>query len=99
MHHEPGLPRSNIKEMNSTSKIGLEKLSKALGYTFKQPDLLCQAFHHSSYVNEQTNTDLEDNERLEFLGDAVLGLAITGIRLPMTAPTVICPGANHSSKG
>lgn len=82
-HHESRLPGSNIKEMNSSSKIGLKKLSEALGYTFKQPDLLCQAFHHSSYVNEQTNTNLEDNERLEFLGDAVLGLAISHILMDL----------------
>jgi ribonuclease-3 len=69
--------------MNSSSKIGLKKLSETLGYTFKQPELLCQAFHHSSYVNEQTNTNLEDNERLEFLGDAVLGLAISHILMDL----------------
>jgi ribonuclease-3 len=82
-HHEPRLRGSNIKEMNSSSKIGLKKLSETLGYTFKQPELLCQAFHHSSYVNEQTNTNLEDNERLEFLGDAVLGLAISHILMDL----------------
>jgi len=53
------------------------KLSKKLGYTFKKPELLVQAFRHASYVNEQDDSDLEDNERLEFLGDAVLDLAIS----------------------
>ena len=57
----------------------LGELSKMLGYTFKKPEVLVQAFRHSSYVNEQTDPDLEDNERLEFLGDAVLDLAISHI--------------------
>ena len=54
----------------------LNELSNRLGYTFKQPELLLEAFRHSSYVNELSNSDLRDNERLEFLGDAVLDLAI-----------------------
>lgn len=45
-------------------------------YRFKNPSLLEQALRHSSYVNEQTDSQLEDNERLEFLGDAVLNLVI-----------------------
>jgi ribonuclease-3 len=57
----------------------LRELSRMLGYTFKKPEVLVQAFRHSSYVNEQTDPDLEDNERLEFLGDAVLDLAISHI--------------------
>ncbi|MCP4664741.1 MAG: ribonuclease III [Deltaproteobacteria bacterium] len=36
-----------------------------------------QAFRHASYVNEQADTNLDDNERLEFLGDAVLDLAVS----------------------
>lgn len=45
-------------------------------YTFKDKSILEQALRHSSYVNEQTDPDLKDNERLEFLGDAVLNLVI-----------------------
>ncbi len=52
-------------------------LSKKIGYRFKNPDLLVQAFSHSSYVNEQNNPEMHDNERLEFLGDAVLDLAVS----------------------
>lgn len=44
---------------------------------FNQVELLEQAFTHSSYVNEHRNLHLEDNERLEFLGDAVLELIIS----------------------
>lgn len=53
-----------------------KKLNRILGYTFKRPELLLRAFRHASFVNEQLDSNLEDNERLEFLGDAVLDLAI-----------------------
>ena len=56
-----------------------ESLDKKLGYTFKNPELLIHSFCHSSYVNEQIDSSLKDNERLEFLGDAVLDLAISHI--------------------
>jgi len=54
----------------------LDFLCAKLGHYFKNPELLIQALRHASYVNEQAELDLEDNERLEFLGDAVLDLAI-----------------------
>jgi ribonuclease III len=57
----------------------LESLEKKLGYTFKDNELLMQAFCHSSYANEQINSSPGDNERLEFLGDAALDLAISHI--------------------
>ena len=57
----------------------LESLEKKLGYTFKDNELLMQALCHSSYANEQINSSPGDNERLEFLGDAVLDLAISHI--------------------
>ncbi|UOR12758.1 ribonuclease III [Halobacillus amylolyticus] len=44
---------------------------------FQNVALLEQAFTHSSYVNEHRKTDREDNERLEFLGDAVLELGVS----------------------
>ena len=71
--------------MNSRSqKTMLQKLTKTLDYTFKEPELLMQAFMHSSYVNEQpADPHLEDNERLEFLGDAVLDLAISHILMDL----------------
>ena len=50
-----------------------------LDYTFKNPKLLEEAFRHASYVNERAGGNLRDNERLEFLGDAVLDLAISHI--------------------
>lgn len=47
------------------------------GVTFKDKELLKQAFIHRSYLNENRGIKLEHNERLEFLGDAVLELVIT----------------------
>lgn len=65
--------------MNQAEKqrdIDLGELSRKLGYHFNNPDLLGEAVRHSSYVNESGSVELSDNERLEFLGDAVLDLAI-----------------------
>ncbi|MFO7737393.1 MAG: ribonuclease III [Desulfatiglandaceae bacterium] len=62
---------------SDSEKAELKKLYKTLGYQFKQPQLLLQAFRHASYVNEQSDPSLKDNERLEFLGDAVVDLGIS----------------------
>ena len=48
------------------------ELQDKIGYEFKQEKLLRQALTHSSYANEKHMHRLSDNERLEFLGDAVL---------------------------
>lgn len=48
-----------------------------LGFTFDQPELLITALTHRSYVNEHKKSTRGHNERLEFLGDAVLELAVT----------------------
>lgn len=53
------------------------KLEKALNVNFKNKDLLIQAFCHRSYLNENPKFYLSHNERLEFLGDAVLELVVT----------------------
>ena len=50
---------------------------KKLGLNFKNKDLLTQAFVHRSYLNENPEFNLDQNERLEFLGDAVLELVVT----------------------
>ncbi len=50
---------------------------KKLNLKFKNKDLLIQAFCHRSYLNENPDFYLEHNERLEFLGDAVLELVVT----------------------
>ena len=51
----------------------MQELEKKLGYTFRNPALLGEALSHSSYANEHRNARLNSNERLEFLGDSVLG--------------------------
>lgn len=55
----------------------LAKLEKAISYDFKDRDLLKEALTHRSYLNENTGWKIPNNERLEFLGDAVLELAVT----------------------
>ncbi len=55
----------------------LETAEQKIGTSFKDKALLKQAFTHRSYLNENKNTGLEHNERLEFLGDAVLELVVT----------------------
>ena len=52
-------------------------LERALGYRFNGSEQLTAALRHSSFVNEQPQTGITSNERLEFLGDAVLNLAIS----------------------
>jgi len=55
----------------------LNKLEKTIGVTFKNKDLLKTAMVHRSYLNEHPKFELDQNERLEFLGDAVLELVVT----------------------
>ena len=54
-----------------------EDLERALGYRFNSTDQLTAALRHTSFVNEQPQSGITSNERLEFLGDAVLNLAIS----------------------
>jgi len=54
-----------------------EKVEEKIGVVFKDKELLKQAFTHRSFLNENRNSDLGHNERLEFLGDAVLELVTT----------------------
>ncbi|MDY3985933.1 ribonuclease III [Dysosmobacter sp.] len=49
------------------------ELEKKLNYTFRDRGLLSEALSHSSYANEHRSAGLKSNERLEFLGDSVLG--------------------------
>jgi ribonuclease-3 len=57
----------------------IESLQHTIGYAFKHPRLLEQALTHKSYANEFKAKNGEDNERLEFLGDAVLSLVISDV--------------------
>lgn len=66
--------------------IDFTALEAVLGYTFRDSALLARALRHSSWCNEQPATNREeDNERLEFLGDAVLDLVV-GDRLMTRYP-------------
>lgn len=68
--HEPGgdaQPRRPLSELEST-----------IGYTFRDPECLKNALVHKSYLHAVPDFYLGSNERLEFLGDAVLGLISSG---------------------
>lgn len=57
--------------------MNISECEERLGVTFTNKQILEQAFTHRSYLNENRDTGREHNERLEFLGDAVLELVIT----------------------
>lgn len=57
--------------------IDLSQFEKKVNVVFKDRNLLKQAFIHRSYINENPRTGFSHNERLEFLGDAVLELIVT----------------------
>jgi len=63
----------NIIEM---TQINLSEFQRKLIYEFKKVDFLMESLRHSSFVNEHPEMDIQDNERLEFLGDAVLNLVV-----------------------
>ena len=65
----------------------MKNLQKTLGYTFKNPKLLEAALTHSSYANENKKSGAVSNERLEFLGDSVLGMAVSTL-IYMTDPNM-----------
>ena len=65
----------------------LTELEQKIGYQFKDKGLLKHAMSHSSYANERHMGKLKSNERLEFLGDAVLEL-VTSEYLFHTYPTM-----------
>ena len=65
--------------MKKERRKQLKQLQKRLSYSFKKISRLDQAFIHKSFANENPERNLEDNERLEFLGDAVLDLIISHI--------------------
>ena len=63
--------------LSSKKTYPLKDLERKIKISFKNPSLLETAFVHRSYVNEHKSEDLSHNERLEFLGDAVLELVTT----------------------
>lgn len=57
--------------------MNIEKLMETINYEFKNADLLRESLTHRSYLNEHAEWKVPHNERLEFLGDAVIELVIT----------------------
>lgn len=54
----------------------MQDYEKNIGYEFKNKELFLAAMNHSSYANENRNRKMESNERLEFLGDSILGFVV-----------------------
>ncbi|HMF88519.1 MAG TPA: ribonuclease III [Gemmatimonadaceae bacterium] len=54
-----------------------DKLASDIGVNFSDSELLQQSLYHRSYLNEAPDREIESNERMEFLGDAVLGLIVS----------------------
>ncbi|MDQ1146739.1 ribonuclease-3 [Bacillus sp. SORGH_AS 510] len=72
--------RKNGKEKDSNNRAKenqFKDFQMTIGISMQSEKLLKQAFTHSSYVNEHRRKPFEDNERLEFLGDAVLELTVS----------------------
>ena len=70
--------RKNSKEKRSPNmNTKFQEFQDNIGIHFLNERILKQAFTHSSYVNEHRRKPYEDNERLEFLGDAVLELTVS----------------------
>ncbi|MCQ2398205.1 MAG: ribonuclease III [Sphaerochaetaceae bacterium] len=65
----PAIPEERLRELLS--------FQKSAGLNFRDISILHNAFVHSSYANEAKNSQVRDNERLEFLGDSVLQLVIS----------------------
>lgn len=71
----------DFREFNDSvdlvATLALEELQATLEYVFKEQSLLCEALTHRSYSQTQLQEASPHNERLEFLGDAVLGLVVS----------------------
>ena len=70
--------RSKFRKGQLSEEERLELLQQAIGYKFKNPQLLVEALVHRSYLpnQESDNSDQRSNERMEFLGDSVLSLGV-----------------------
>lgn len=66
-----------VESLPEVQEKRFSEFEEKIGITFKHPEYLIQAFVHRSYLNEHHDFPLGQNERLEFLGDAVLELVVT----------------------
>ena len=84
----------------------MKKLEEKLGYVFHDKELMLHALTHSSYANEHRSAGLTSNERLEFLGDSVLGMVVADYlfrihgnmpegELTRTRAALVCEGSLH----
>ena len=84
----------------------MKTLQNKLGYTFRDQSLLIHALTHSSYANEHRAEGASSNERLEFLGDSVLGMVVADHlfrahpdmpegELTRTRAALVCEGSLH----
>lgn len=64
-----------MPDVSSEHSCELDVLEDRISYSFDDRALLRRALTHRSFVNEQEDSQVEDNQRLEFLGDAILGAA------------------------
>ncbi len=77
------MPERNVKQPKRKQPFPSEQLTKLkelqerIGYKYRDISLLRNALVHASYVNESGLKNLQDNERLEFIGDAVLQLVVS----------------------
>jgi ribonuclease-3 len=74
-----------MKDPMKNLRASLAEIEEILGYTFENKEFLVLSFIHRSFINEYRREPLQHNERLEFLGDSVLGLVVAGYlyhRLP-----------------
>lgn len=86
----------------------MDRLEEKLGYRFRDRGLLEHAMTHSSYANEHRGSGLTSNERLEFLGDSVLGMVVADYlftthpdmpegELTRTRAALVCEGSLHEA--
>ena len=69
--------KNRMAKVIKEKEVNLEKLQKKIGYDFCDPGFLEEAFTHRSFTNEHPELKMNNNERLEFLGDAVLTLSLS----------------------
>lgn len=77
----PNVPATNAQGTLPTmaKEDSLDRLQEGIGYFFEDRTLLRDALTHRSFVNEHPDKAPRDNERMEFLGDAILGLAASAL--------------------
>jgi ribonuclease-3 len=68
---------STVTKLEEVKARNFASFEDLIGISFKQKEFLIQAFVHRSYLNEHHDFPINNNERLEFLGDAVLELVVT----------------------